>query len=63
MAEAGPLRLEENFFGADWALTDRAAGGSGWAATLIMLAEDGAALAAKRREVAARLERRFQTAT
>lgn len=54
MAEAGPLRPEEDFFGAK-ALSDRHSGRGDWAATLIMLAADEAALQAKRREIIARL--------
>jgi hypothetical protein len=56
MAQAGPLRLEENFFGADYALTDRRPGRGDWAATLIMLAAGEAALRAKRRDVITRLK-------
>ncbi|UQZ89504.1 3-methylornithine--L-lysine ligase PylC [Deltaproteobacteria bacterium Smac51] len=55
MAEAGPLSLEENFFGADWALTDRRPGRDDWAATLIITAADKPSVLAKRREIVSRL--------
>ncbi|GHV56241.1 3-methylornithine--L-lysine ligase PylC [Deltaproteobacteria bacterium] len=52
---AGPLRLEENFFGADLALTDQGEARFGWAATLIISGENLAEVRARRRETLARL--------
>jgi pyrrolysine biosynthesis protein PylC len=40
MAEDGPLRLEADFFGADEALTSRAAGKHDWVATLMVEGSD-----------------------
>ncbi|MDR1920191.1 MAG: 3-methylornithine--L-lysine ligase PylC [Candidatus Adiutrix sp.] len=59
MSAAGPLSLKENFFGADLAVTDYAPGRAAWAAALIMTGEDADAAQARRREVWARLARRF----
>ena len=51
MAEAGPLQLTSNFFGADEALTDYHPGQSTWAATLIISAGNIAAAWSKRNRV------------
>lgn len=47
MAEGGPLRLEEDFFGADEALTNYAPGRDEWVATLMVSGDD--LLSAQRR--------------
>ena len=59
---AGPLRLEENFFGADLALTDRGGDRFGWAATLIISGDNLAEARARRREVLAGLGRSYPLA-
>lgn len=40
MAAASPLWLEENFFGADWGVTDYRPGSPAWSATLVMMADN-----------------------
>ena len=55
MAEAGPLTLLENFFGADWAVTDYAPGRNRWAATIIVIDRNQDAALARREEILQRL--------
>jgi pyrrolysine biosynthesis protein PylC len=54
---AGPLRYEENFHGADLALTDWVSGSADWAAALITTGRDMAEARGRRREMLARLSR------
>jgi pyrrolysine biosynthesis protein PylC len=54
---AGPLRWEEDFCGADLALTDWARDRADWVAALIITGQDLAEAKARRREVLARLGR------
>ena len=51
MSSTSPLWLEENFFGADWALSDYRQGSSAWSATLIMMADSPEELEDKRDRV------------
>lgn len=51
MSASPPLWIYENFFGADWALTDYRPGAAGWAATLIMTADGPEDLKRKRARV------------
>lgn len=51
MAAASPLWLEENFFGADWGLTDYRPGSPAWSATLILMADNQGELNDKRARV------------
>ena len=48
MSVAGPLRIQEGFFGADEAVTDFVPGKSNWAATLIFVENSGPEVQAKR---------------
>jgi pyrrolysine biosynthesis protein PylC len=52
---AGPLRWEDNFSGADWALTDWVRGRADWVAALIITGRDLAEAQTRRREVLSRL--------
>jgi pyrrolysine biosynthesis protein PylC len=40
ISQAGPVQLEEDFFGADEALTNRTSGQDEWVATLMVKGED-----------------------
>lgn len=55
MAEAGPLQLKSDFFGADEAITDYLPGKSTWAATLIISGRDLEAAWRKRKKVLERI--------
>lgn len=56
ISAAGPLSPRQDFFGADWALTDYRPGLSQWAAILITLAPTRAEALERRGEVLARLK-------
>ena len=55
MSASPPLWILENFFGADWALTDYRPGAAAWAATLIMTADSLEDLKLKRARVWAKI--------
>lgn len=56
ISAAGPLGLRQNFFGADWALTDYQPGLSRWVAILITIAAGQAEARERRLEIMARLK-------
>ncbi len=63
MASAGPLHLEEDFFGADEAITSRSNKQTDWVATLIISAENRTAAWEKREAVIAEIIRFFNLDT
>lgn len=62
MAGAGPLRLEEGFFGAHEALTDYTPGCTGWVATLMIRGSDPADARACRDQVVGDIRARLDLA-
>lgn len=60
MAEAGPLELLEDFFGADEALTDFEPGKDPWVATLIFCGSDRREACERRNRSVAEIARRFE---
>ena len=59
MAEDGPLHLEQNFFGADEALTSQSQGKQNWVATLIVTGSDLYDARARRDQAVKRIQNRF----
>jgi len=59
MAEDGPLHLEADFFGADEALTDHAAGKHDWVATLMVEGSDREDARERRDQVIREIRNRF----
>ncbi len=57
LASAGPLTLREDFFGADWAVTDHRPGSGSWVAALVFIGADDEEVRAKRAETLGRLTR------
>jgi pyrrolysine biosynthesis protein PylC len=57
LAAAGPLALKENFFGADWAVTDHRPGRRSWAAALVFIGADAEEAEARRTETLARVQK------
>ena len=60
LAEAGPLKVVGDFFGADEAITDFAEGRARWVATLIFTGEDARGAWDRRQATIAALRRRFR---
>jgi pyrrolysine biosynthesis protein PylC len=63
MAEAGVLRLREDFYGADEAITNYVSGGDEWVATLIITGSDRAEAWEKRERVIGEIRKRFKLDT
>ena len=63
MASAGPLHLEEDFFGADEAITYQSDNQTDWVATLIISAENRTVAWEKREAVIADIMRFFDLDT
>ena len=63
MTTAGPLHLEEDFFGADEAITCQSDSRTDWVATLIISAENRTAAWEKREAVIAEIMRFFNLDT
>lgn len=59
MAEAGPLHLEENFFGAHEALTNHAPERGDWVATLMVRGSDRRDAQARRDQVIREIQTRY----
>jgi pyrrolysine biosynthesis protein PylC len=59
MAEAGPLRIEANFFGADEALTSFTSGKDEWVATLMVQGSDLEDARERRDDVIDEIQKRF----
>ncbi len=60
MTEADELKLQEDFFGADYAISDYIPGSSSWRAILIFAGDSAAEVMGRRRRTLSRIERRME---